>query len=151
MDLYIKMKENILISACLLGVACRYDGRSVKYPEIEEKLKEYNLIPFCCECAGGLPTPRVPSERVSDRVFMKDGTDVTDFFILGAKKGLSVCREHNIKKAVLKARSPSCGKGRIYDGSFSGRLTDADGVLAEFLIASGITVYTEEELDSIIN
>ena len=145
--------EKLLISACMLGAATRYDGKSkcVLAPEISERLmQKYQLIPFCPEIYGGLPTPRTPSERIGDRVMMKDGADVTDNYNRGAMEALELCRIYGIKRAILKERSPSCGKGKIYDGSFSGALTDRHGVTAELLIASGITVYGESEIGELI-
>lgn len=140
------MKDNLLISACLLGIGCRYDGKRVKKINIEALAERYNLIPICPEIYGGLPTPRTPSERVGDRVIMKDGRDVTDNFLRGAEAAYEIAVVNSATKALLKAKSPSCGKGMIYDGSFSGTLTEGDGVAAELLLARGITVYTEDEI-----
>ena len=144
------IKEKLLISACLLGVGCRYDGRRVKKIPVSLLAERYELIPFCPEIYGGLTTPRTPSERVGDRVLMADGRDVTAEYQRGAEEALDLCRELGIRRALLKARSPSCGKGRIYDGSFSSVLTDGDGVAAELLIRSGIEVYSEEELAALL-
>lgn len=139
--------ESILVSACLLGTPCRYDGKSKANPDVLALCARYNLIPVCPEVAGGLPTPRVPSERIGDKVMMKDGRDVTDNYRIGAQEALRLCRLHNIKVAILKERSPSCGKGEIYDGSFSGVLTARDGVTAELLIKEGIRVIGESEIN----
>ena len=141
------MRERLLVSACLLGVGCRYDGERVKKIETLSLISRFDLVPFCPEIYGGLPTPRVPSERVGDRVVMKDGTDVTYQYKRGAEEACRLCRELGIKYALLKARSPSCGVGRIYDGSFSATLKEGDGVCAEMLKAQGVTVFSEEELD----
>ena len=138
--------ENILISACLLGVACRYDGRAKEALDLSPYLDKYNFIPVCPECDGGLPTPRVPSERVGERVIMKDGRDVTEEFIRGAEAAYKTCVENGCRLAILKERSPSCGKGEIYDGSFTGTLTERDGVTAEYLTERGITVIGESEI-----
>ena len=138
--------ENLLISACLLGIPCRYDGKSVKAVSVETLRAKYNLIPVCPEIYGGLPTPRVPSERIGDKVMMKDGTDVTENYQRGARETLELCRIFGAKTAILKERSPSCGKGEIYDGSFSGALTARDGVTAELLISEGIRVIGESEI-----
>ncbi len=140
------MKENLLISACLLGIGCRYDGKRVKKIDIEALRNRYNLIPICPEIYGGLSTPRTPSERVGDRVIMKDGRDVTENFLRGAEAAYEIALANSVTKALLKAKSPSCGKGKIYDGSFSGTLTEGDGVAAELLLAHGIAVYTEDEI-----
>ena len=144
------MKENLLISACLLGIKCRYDGRSVCKICPERLCEKYNLIPICPEIYGGLPTPRVPSERVGDKVVMKDGKDVTENFALGAEAALKLAEINGCKKALLKEKSPSCGKGEIYDGSFSGTLTEGNGVCAELLIRSGISVYGESEIEKLL-
>lgn len=139
--------ENILVSACLLGIGCRYDGKHKADPAVLALGKRYNLIPVCPEIYGGLPTPRVPSERIGERVMMKDGTDVTENYMKGAREALELCRIYGIRTAILKERSPSCGKGRIYDGSFTSTLTDRDGVTAQLLRAEGIRVLGESELD----
>ena len=144
------MKEKLLISACLLGVGCRYDGGRVKKVDIEPLSERFELIPICPEIMGGLPTPRTPSERVGERVLMKDGKDVTDNFMRGAEEAYLVADSLGAKIALLKERSPSCGKGKIYDGSFSGRLIDGDGVAAEYLNARGITVFGESEIDALL-
>ena len=136
-------KKNLLVSACLLGIPCRYDGKSVPRVAISELSEHFNLIPICPEIYGGLPTPRTPSERVGDRVIMRDGTDVTANFLRGAEAAYLLAKETNTALALLKEKSPSCGKGRIYDGSFSGSLTKRDGVTAERLISAGLEVYTE--------
>ena len=142
--------ENILVSACLLGIGCRYDGKHKANPDVLALREKYNLIPVCPEIFGGLPTPRTPSERIGDRVMMKDGTDVTDNYNRGAMEALELCRIYGISRAILKERSPSCGKGEIYDGSFTGALTKRHGVAAELLIENGITVYGESEIGELI-
>lgn len=136
--------RKLLVSACLLGCECRYDGKS-KPNEVVLRLREkFDLIPVCPEQSGGLPTPRLPSERCGDRVVMIDGTDVTAQYEKGAGNALLLAKTLGATAAVLKARSPSCGKGAIYDGTFSGTLTKGDGVTAEKLVANGIRVFTEE-------
>ena len=145
--------RGLLISACLLGVGCRYDGRRVEKidSEILEKLtKVYNIVPFCPEVSGGLPTPRTPSERQGERVVMADGRDVSAEFLRGAEEAYALCLKLGCDTALLKERSPSCGVGRIYDGSFSGRLTDGDGVTAEYLKARGIRVLGESEIEALL-
>lgn len=142
--------DNVLISACLLGVACRYDGQSRPYDL--GKLKEnFNLIPFCPEIYGGLPTPRFPGEIQGDRVFNIKGEDVTEQYQKGAEEALRLAKLFNVKFAVLKEKSPSCGKGRVYDGTFSKTLTNGDGVTACLLRNSGIEVFGEGELEKIFN
>lgn len=142
--------ENILISACLLGVRCRYDANSVPRVDVARLSEKYNLIPICPEIYGGLETPRTPSERVGDRVLMKDGRDVTENFIRGAEEAYRLAILFSCRKAILKERSPSCGNGEIYDGSFSGKTTFRDGVTAEYLKARGIEVFGESELEKFI-
>ncbi len=142
--------ENVLVSACLLGCACRYDGKSVEY-DLGNLKENYNLIPFCPEIFGGLPTPRIPSEIVGERVVNKEGEDVTRQYMKGACEALRICRIFNIGKAVLKERSPSCGKDRIYDGSFSSVLTEGDGITAKLLKNNGICIFGESELEKLEN
>ena len=145
--------EKIIVSACLLGAATRYDGKSK--PSIsEEKIKllteRYHIIPVCPEIYGGLPTPRIPSERVGERVKMKDGRDVTENYMKGADETLALCRLFGVKKALLKAKSPSCSKSGIYDGSFSGTLVEGVGVTSELLIKNGIEIFDENDIDALI-
>lgn len=154
-------KEPLLISACLLGIPCRYDGRSVEgrfgasslsVAEALPMLRErYELVPVCPEIYGGLPTPRTPSERVGDRVRMRDGRDVTAEYSRGADAALALCRTLGIRRALLKAKSPSCGVGRIYDGTFSGTLVEGDGVTAERLRAVGVAVFSEDDLEGLLD
>ena len=145
-------KPYLLISKCLLGEPCRYDGKSVPLPTgVLEKLNEkYNLISVCPEQAGGLPTPRVPAERIGARVVRKDGKDVTIEYRRGALEALALCRRYNITSALLKERSPSCGHGQVYDGTFSATLTAGDGVTAELLAAHGIPVYGESRIEELL-
>ena len=144
------MKEAILISACLLGVRCRYDGGSKPQEPILRLMEKYTLIPVCPEQLGGLPTPRKPSERRGDRVVMSDGRDVTAEYRRGAEETLRLARLYGCTAAVLKERSPSCGCGRIYDGTFTGTLTDGDGVTAALLKENGVAVYGESELEKLL-
>lgn len=142
--------DKLLISACLLGMPCRYDGRSKPIVGIERLQAQYELIPVCPEQLGGLPTPRKPSERSGDRVVMTDGTDVTVQYQQGARAALALCLQAGCTAAVLKERSPSCGSGEIYDGSFTHKLISGDGVTAELLKKNGIAVYGESELDALL-
>ena len=139
---------NILISACLLGHKCRYDGKDKNRIDLSP-LDGHNLIPVCPEVEGGLPVPRPPAERVFSYIINKEGNDVTSEFTLGAEIALKRALEYDCGIAILKAKSPSCGKGRIYDGTFTGTLTDGNGVTAELLLANGIDVYTEDEISLI--
>ena len=139
------MKEPLLISACLLGTPCRYDGKSKPLPveQLAFLRERYELHPVCPESDGGLPTPRIPSERRDGRVVNRAGEDVSAPYARGAARALALCREHACRKALLKERSPSCGCGEIYDGSFTGTLIPGDGVTAELLKAEGIEVLGE--------
>ena len=134
--------ENLLISACLLGVECKYSGGSNALPEetIEKLRARYRLIPVCPETAGGLPTPRDPSERLGERVVSCRGADVTAQFKKGAEAALTLARRYGCTTALMKEHSPSCGSGLIYDGSFSGKLVKGDGCAAELLKAAGVSV-----------
>lgn len=140
-----EQKENVLISACLLGINCRYDGGHNYEPLVEELKKKYNLIPVCAEIYGGLTTPRTPAERIGDKVVFKDGTDATAPFFRGAEEILKLAGFYGCKLAVLKERSPSCGSGMIYDGTFTGKLVPGDGVLCELLKKNEIEVLGESD------
>ena len=142
--------EPILISACLLGASCRYDGGSKPVLSVEALMGSYQLVPICPEQLGGLPTPREPSERQGDRVVMKSGVDVTAQYQKGAEQALHLARVFGCKKAVLKERSPSCGAGEIYDGSFTGTRVPGDGVTAQLLKANGIAVFGESEIETLL-
>lgn len=133
----------ILVSACLTGCACRYDGRDnlVALPE------GYVYVPVCPEVLGGLSVPRVPCEQKGDRVIGQDGADYTAAFVRGAEKALQICLDNGCTHAILKARSPSCGKDRVYNGCFNKELRDGDGVFVQLLRQHGISIVTEEELD----
>lgn len=141
--------ENVLISACLLGVSCRYDGLSKPLDTkiIENLRSRYHLIPICPEIFGGLPTPRIPAEiQANRRVLRKDGKDITDEYKKGAKEALRLAKLFDCKLAILKERSPSCGSGVIYDGSFTGNKINGDGITAELLKKEGIRIIGESEL-----
>ena len=140
----------ILISACLMGVRCRYDGASKAYPGIEQLAQRHTLVPVCPEQLGGLSTPRPPAERQGDRVVANTGVDVTEQYRRGAEEALRLCRLFGCEAAVLKERSPSCGKGAVYDGTFSGTLTAGDGVTAELLTAHGIAVFGESQMEELL-
>lgn len=136
---------SVLVSACLLGVSCRYDGSDNKAPEVIRQGKRVHLIPVCPEQMGGLMTPRSPAEIREGRVYTKDGVDVTEPFQKGAQETLKLAQLFGCRCAVLKARSPSCGSGLIYDGTFSGKKTEGDGITAALLKENGIQVYTEDD------
>ncbi len=136
----------LLISACLLGCACRYDGRSKPHKKAIELAETHDLIPFCPECMGGLMTPRPPAEIQGERVINAENVDVTVQYRKGAEEALRLCKTLGITRAVLKAKSPSCGKGEVYDGTFTKTLTKGNGVTAQLLMEHGIEVLTEKDL-----
>ena len=134
----------IIVSACLLGDNVKYNGTNNKNNELIEFLSDYEVIKVCPECLGGLSIPRVPSEIQGSRVINKDGIDVTKEYCLGAEKTLQIAKDNNIKIAILKKNSPSCGKDRIYDGTFTHTLIDGDGITSRLLKENGIMVYNED-------
>ncbi len=137
----------ILVSACLLGCPCRYDGAAKADPRVLALMERHTLIPVCPEQLGGLPTPRLPSERREGGVFDRGGKNVTPQYRQGAEEVLRLARLYGCTHAVLKERSPSCGNGQIYDGSFSHVLVPGSGVAAELLAQNGITVLGESQAD----
>ena len=139
----------ILISACLLGACCRYDGASKAHPLAAALAERHTLVPVCPEQLGGLPTPRPPAERRGDRVVTQRG-DVTEQYRRGAAETMKLCKLLGCEAAVLKERSPSCGRGQVYDGTFSGALTAGNGVTAELLSAHGIPVYGESQIERLL-
>lgn len=140
------MKEKILVSACLLGVDCKYSGGNNYNEKVIEYIKDKEVIPVCPEILGGLSTPRPPSERIDSKVINNQNIDVTKEYAKGAQQALLLAKLFNVKKALLKAKSPSCGKGSIYDGTFSSVLIEGNGVTTDLLEANGITVITEQDL-----
>lgn len=142
------LKKKAIISACLLGEKIRYDGGSNPIQALIDLDIEW--IRVCPEVMGGLPTPRPPSERIGDRVVNVEGTDVTREFKQGVRKALECIDEKEIDFAVLKSRSPSCGSGWIYDGSFSSRLVQGNGLLTEKIKEKGIRLFTEEDAEELL-
>ena len=138
--------EKILVSACLLGIDVKYDGTNNKNDKVLEYIKDKEIIPICPEVMGGLSTPRIPSEIIGDKVINKEGEDVTNNFYKGAEEVLKLCKLFNIKKAILKKKSPSCGVGLIYDGTFTNNLVEGYGVTAKILKENGIELLTEDDL-----
>ncbi|QLE73441.1 DUF523 domain-containing protein [Streptomyces rectiverticillatus] len=142
--------EAILVSACLRGVPCRFDGRHKASPEVEEALADRRVVSFCPEVAGGLATPRPPAELVGGdghdvldgaaRVVEDTGRDVTAEFVDGARRALAAAQHAGCTEALLMPRSPSCGRGAVYDGSFTGALVPGDGVTAALFERNGIRV-----------
>lgn len=137
---------NILVSSCLLGAACKYSGGDNLCPALAAALRRggHTPVPICPEVYGGLPTPRPPAERRGGRVVTESGADVTAQYQKGAETALLLAEAAGCRAAILKANSPSCGCGQIYDGSFTHRKVPGDGVTAALLKAHGLAVYTEE-------
>ena len=133
-----------MVSACLAGLHCRYDGRTNHKPEVAELVASGLAVPVCPEELGGLPTPRDPSERRGSAVVSCTGRDVSAEFAAGAEAALYIAEEYGCSAAILKARSPSCGCGRIYDGTFSRTLVPGNGLFADLLLKKGFEVFTEE-------
>lgn len=150
----------IIVSACLCGINTRYDGRSSLNEKVAKLLEEGKAILVCPEQLGGLSTPRPPHEIIGGtgsevldgnaKVISINGSDGTKEFISGAEETLKIAKGTGACIAILKAKSPSCGCGKIYDGTFSGNKIDGNGVTAELLIRNGIKVYTEDNLDELI-
>lgn len=136
----------IAVSACLLGENCKYNGGNNKNEEVLALAKEHTLVAICPECFAGLPIPRVPSEIKGDKVFSKNGDDLTKQFFDGAEKALYVAEENACELAILKERSPSCGFGKIYDGSFSGKIIDGNGITAQLFYDNGIRIIGESKI-----
>ena len=135
--------ETVLISACLLGCACRFDGRANFNEDINALRQKYKVIIVCPEVDGGLPIPRIPCEIVGERVINKEGEDKTQNFLRGAEIALYQAQKYGATVAILKAKSPSCGSGQIYDGTFTGTLINEDGFTTRLLKKHGIRVYNE--------
>ena len=134
---------NILVSACLLGINCRYDGKDNFNKKLYALKEKHNLIPVCPEVYGGMTTPRAPSEIKGDNVISKAGDDVTDYFKKGAEETLKLAKMFNCQAAILKEKSPSCGYGKIYDGTFT-------GITADLLTKNGISVIGESEIEKLL-
>lgn len=141
-------KQRVLVSACLLGLHCRYNCQGVMDADVKALMDTAELIPVCPEILGGLATPRPPAERLGDRVVTVDGCDVTAQYQKGAEETLHLAKLFGCSCAVLKERSPSCGSGRIYDGSHTKTMTDGNGMTAEYLLKAGICVFGESEISA---
>ena len=137
--------KRVIVSACLLGLKVRYDALSKENKELISLMNEFEFVPVCPEVFGGLPTPRFPSEINGEKVINKEGVDVTSNYLRGAEETLRLCRLYECDTVVLKSKSPSCGKGLIYDGTFTGNLVNGNGVTTDLLLKNGIKVYTEDE------
>ena len=139
-------KPALLVSACLLGVKCNHEGGHSRRSAVEELSETYRLVAVCPEVCGGLSTPRPAAERCADVVRNVDGDDVTAAYERGAAVAVQLAYATGATRAVLKARSPSCGSSRIYDGTFSRTLRDGEGVTAAALRAAGVDVVSEEDV-----
>jgi len=145
-----RLQMNILVSACFLGMGCRYDGTGYLLEELNLLKEKHTLIPICPEIYGGLQTPRDPAEILNDRVITKKGQDVTSEFHKGANEIIKLARFYQCTHAILKERSPSCGHGKIYDGTFTGTLINGNGVAADLLSKEGIHILGESEINSLL-
>lgn len=142
------MREKVLISACLAGINCKFNGENNLLDRgiLDEISKKYHLLFVCPEVFGGLSTPREPAEMKGGLVVTKTAKNVSENFKFGAEICLKIAKLNGCKKAILKTRSPSCGSGQIYDGSFSKKLIFGDGVAAKLLKENGILVFSEDEI-----
>ena len=142
------MREKVLISACLAGINCKFNGENNLLDSgiLDEISKKYHLLFICPEVFGGLSTPREPAEMKGGLVVTKTAKDVSENFKFGGEICLKIAKLNGCKKAILKARSPSCGSGQIYDGSFTKKLIFGDGVAAKLLKENGILVFSEDEI-----
>jgi len=136
----------MIVSACLAGIHCRYNGDTEPFEGVVDLVRKGSAIPFCPEAYGGLATPRPPCEIREGRVVNKEGEDQTEQFHRGAEEGMRLAQLTGCTEAILKSRSPSCGCGEIYDGTFSSTVIPGNGVFADLLLKGGITVRTEEDL-----
>lgn len=133
-----------VVSACLAGCHCRYDGQSNTNSTVQQLIQEGRALPLCPEQLGGLPTPRPPFELKGDSAVSQEGDNVTDPIVHGVQEAMQLIRLAGCTAAILKSRSPSCGAGRIYDGTFSGKLIDGDGLFAKACRAAGLEVTTAD-------
>ncbi len=136
----------LLVSACLLGTACSHEGGDSRRAAVEALADTHRLVPVCPEVCGGLSTPRPAAERQGERVVNVNGDDVTDAYVRGARAAVELARATGARRAVLKARSPSCGSAEIYDGTFSRTLHAGEGVTAAALRVAGIEVVSEDDI-----
>lgn len=136
----------ILVSACLLGINCKYNGGNNRCEKVVALMEDNELVPVCPECLGKLPTPRTPSEIVDGIVINAEGVIVDEQFRKGAAEALEIARQQKIDYAILQSRSPSCGVNQIYDGTFTGKLKEGRGVFAQMLSADGIRIVDVEDL-----
>ncbi|MBB4931070.1 uncharacterized protein YbbK (DUF523 family) [Lipingzhangella halophila] len=153
--------QRVLVSACLMGRRVRFDGRAKTMDDaiVDRWRAEGRLVVYCPEVAGGLPVPRPPAEieaaqgadavlHGNARLRTPQGADVTQFFLAGARAALATAQSNDVRVAVLKESSPSCGLHRVYDGGFTGTTTEGPGVTARLLLDHGVSVYTENEIEA---
>ena len=138
------------VSACLVGKNTKYDGGNNYNKYVLEYLKDKEVVLICPEVFGGLPTPRIPSEQINDKVINSNNEDVTKQFVDGANEALKRLQQQNINVVILKERSPSCGYKKVYDGTFSKTIIDGNGVFAKLAIENGFIIYTESDIENII-
>lgn len=143
----------IIVSACLAGMDCRYDGKSNEVEEIKKLVEDKRAIIICPEQLGGMPTPRIPCEmRRNDgeiKIVSMYEENFTEKFVKGAEEALKIAKMYDSKIAILKAKSPSCGAGKIYDGTFQNKLIEGNGICAKLFIENEIRVYTEEDIEKL--
>jgi len=137
----------IVVSECLAGVKCRYNGTGNPSKKVIELIKQGKAIPVCPEQLAGLSTPRAPAEIRGDKVLTKDGQDETAEFIIGANEAMKIVEMANCTEAILKSKSPSCGCGQIYDGTFTGNIKEGDGIFTKALKEKGIKCTTEKDYE----
>ncbi len=146
-----KNEDKYVVSACLAGFNCRFDGSSKPCPEVVQLYKEGRAIPVCPESLSGLKSPRSPAEWKDGKIKDREGNDKTGFFRKGAELALQKALNSGSRKAILKSRSPSCGFGKIYDGTFSHTLCDGNGCWTNRLIEHDFQIFTEENLPDDLN
>ena len=139
----------VMVSACLLGRNCKYNGGNNRNESVLAFLESHEVFPVCPEVMGGLPTPRIPSEIIDGKVFMENGKDVTNNYIKGANEALEIALVNGCNMAILKSKSPSCGYGEIYDGSFSHKLKKGNGIACQLFLDNNIRVYTEKDFKNL--
>lgn len=137
---------NVLVSSCLLGIKCRYDGNCATNEKVLKLKEKYNLIPICPELLGGLPVPRDCCELIDNKVITNKGIDVTKQFKSGADYALQIAKRGHCEYAILKQNSPSCGFGKVYDGTFSGNIVEGKGIAAKLFEENGLKIISDDEL-----
>lgn len=136
----------VLVSACLLGDNCKYDGGNNRNESVIKFAASHKVVPVCPEVLGGLTSPREPSELIGNRVINKEGVSVDEQFRTGAKRALTIALDNEVDMAVLQSRSPSCGVNEVYDGTFTGTLIPGRGIFAQMLVDAGVNVIDAGEV-----